>query len=136
MKTRHFLMKAMVTDRFLLVGTHVMLLWLALLGVTAAATPLPNPCLPSSVGVASFHVTNMGTGPHDANAIFPYKGTWHIMHQANWTDWAHLVSTDMVRWTRIPSALAPNGAYSLHLAFHLAPWETTGSISRALSVHR
>lgn len=51
----------------------------------------------------------MGTGPHDANAVFPYKGTWHIMHQANWTDWAHLVSSDMVRWTRLPSALAPNG---------------------------
>ena len=37
--------------------------------------------------------TNMGIGPHDANAIFQYKGTWHAMHQANWTDWAHLVST-------------------------------------------
>jgi len=22
---------------------------------------------------------------------------WHVMHQANWTDWAHLVSTDLVR---------------------------------------
>jgi len=99
----------MATDCQPLVGTHIMLLWFAVLGMTAAATPLPNPCLPSSVGVSSFHVTNMGTGPHDANAIFPYKGTWHIMHQANWTDWAHLVSTDMVRWTRIPSALAPNG---------------------------
>lgn len=31
------------------------------------------------------------------------------MHQANWTDWAHLTSTDLVRWTRLKSALAPNG---------------------------
>ena len=38
-----------------------------------------------------------------------YKGMWHAMHQANWTDWAHLVSTDLVRWTRLKSALAPNG---------------------------
>ena len=29
--------------------------------------------------------------------------------QANWTDWAHLVSTDMAKWTRLPSALSPNG---------------------------
>jgi len=34
---------------------------------------------------------------------------WHVMHQANWTDWAHLVSTDLIHWTRIPSALFPNG---------------------------
>jgi len=51
----------------------------------------------------------MGTGPHDGNAIFQYKGTWHVVHQANWTDWAHLTSTDLVRWTRLKSALAPNG---------------------------
>lgn len=38
-----------------------------------------------------------------------YKGMWHIFHQANWTDWAHLVSTDLVRWSRLPSALSPNG---------------------------
>ena len=31
---------------------------------------------------------------------------WNVQ---NWTDWAHLVSTDMVRWTRLPSALTPNG---------------------------
>ena len=32
-----------------------------------------------------------------------------VMHQANWSDWAHLVSTDLVHWTRIQSALSPNG---------------------------
>jgi len=84
------------------------LAWLVLLGLGAAA-PLPDPCLPTSVDVSKFHITNMGIGPHDANAVFPYKGKWHVMHQANWTDWAHLVSTDMVRWTRLPSALSPNG---------------------------
>ena len=56
-----------------------------------------------------YHVTNMGIGPHDVNAIFNYRGTWHCMHQANWTDWAHLVSTDLAHWTRVPSALYPNG---------------------------
>ena len=31
------------------------------------------------------------------------------LFQANWTDWAHLVSTDLAHWTRIESALSPNG---------------------------
>ena len=53
----------------------------------------PDACLPTSVTTPSLHITGMGVGPHDANAIFPYKGVWHAMHQANWTDWAHLVST-------------------------------------------
>ena len=69
----------------------------------------PDACLPTSVQTPSFHITGMGVGPHDANAIFPYKGVWHAMHQANWTDWAHLTSPDLVHWTRTPSALAPNG---------------------------
>lgn len=71
--------------------------------------PPPNPCHANVTNEARFHITNMGVGPHDANAIFHYKGMWHVMHQANWTDWAHLVSTDMVHWTRLPSALSPNG---------------------------
>ena len=62
----------------------------------------------------------MGVGPHDANAIFPYKGVWHAMHQANWTDWAHLTSPDLVHWTRTPSALSPNG-----------DWDGTQIVSKA-----
>ena len=71
--------------------------------------PPPNPCNASVTNAPQFHISNMGSGPHDANAIFKYKGQWHVMHQANWTDWAHLVSSDLVRWTRISSALSPNG---------------------------
>ncbi len=71
--------------------------------------PPPNPCNAGVTDAPQFHISNMGSGPHDANAIFQYKGQWHVMHQANWTDWAHLVSSDLVKWTRIPSALSPNG---------------------------
>ena len=57
-----------------------------------------------------FHVGHgPGTGPRDPNALFQYMGVWHLMYQANWTDWAHIVSADLVRWTRLPSALAPRG---------------------------
>jgi sucrose-6-phosphate hydrolase SacC (GH32 family) len=71
--------------------------------------PPPDPCNASCTDAPQYHISNMGAGPHDANAIFHWKGQWHVMHQANWTDWAHLVSTDLVTWTRIPSALSPNG---------------------------
>ena len=71
---------------------------------SGASCPIAPPPLPK------FHISvNLGDGPRDVNAIFAYRGVWHAMHQANWTDWAHLVSTDLVRWTRLPSALSPNG---------------------------
>ena len=57
----------------------------------------------ASACLRRFHLTNLGVGPHDLNSIFYYKGMWHVMHQANWTDWAHLVSVDLARWTRLPS---------------------------------
>ena len=94
--------------------------------------PPPNPCGSGVTDAPQWHISNMGAGPHDANALFEYKGVWHAMHQANWTDWAHLVSTgpplsiprgapvrtphslrwglaDLVHWSRLPSALSPNG---------------------------
>ena len=69
----------------------------------------PNPCSPNVTNEPQFHIYNMAIGPHDPNAIFKHRGVWHAFHQANWTDWAHLTSDDLVRWTRQPSALFPNG---------------------------
>lgn len=79
----------------------------AVVAIAAALVPPPQ-CDPGSP-LPSFHITGLGTGPHDANAIFRYGNVWHLMHQSNWTDWAHLVSTDLVHWTRFPSVLSPNG---------------------------
>lgn len=69
----------------------------------------PNPCRANATVEPKFHIYNMGIGPHDPNAIFRYQGVWHVYHQANWTDWAHLTSYDLVHWLRRPSALYPNG---------------------------
>ena len=45
-------------------------------------TPPPNPCLPAGSAAPRYHITNMGRpAPHDVNAIFRYKGLWHVMHQ-------------------------------------------------------
>ena len=69
----------------------------------------PDPCQTNVTNAPRYHLTNLGIGPHDVNSIFRYRGVYHVMHQANWTDWAHLVSTDLAHWTRIQSALSPNG---------------------------
>jgi hypothetical protein len=65
----------------------------------------PNPCLGTTK--ARWHVSNLGIGPHDLNAFFIYNGVYHIMHQSNWADWAHVVSEDGAHWSRLPSALGP-----------------------------
>ena len=65
--------------------------------------PPPDPCGSNVTNAPQYHLTNLGVGPHDLNSIFYYEGVWHVMHQANWTDWGHLVSLDLARWTRLPS---------------------------------
>eukprot|EP01051_Picozoa_sp_SAG22_P010135 SAG22_NODE_892_length_6646_cov_21.438369_3_plen_762_part_00 len=78
--------------------------------------------------------TSWPGGVNDVNAVFQYKGVWHIMHQCDGGDpgvpcgggwegptkhpdprtqrfyhsWGHVVSKDLVRWKRLADALAPN----------------------------
>ena len=78
--------------------------------------------------------TSWPGGVNDVNAVFQHQGVWHIMHQCDGGDagvpcgggwegptkhpdprtqryyhsWGHVVSTDLVRWKRLPDALAPN----------------------------
>ncbi len=78
--------------------------------------------------------TSWPGGVNDVNAVFQYQGVWHVMHQCDGGDagvpcgggwegptkhpdprtqtyyhsWGHVVSTDLVRWKRLPDALVPN----------------------------
>ena len=42
---------------------------------------------------------------NDANAIFLYKGIYHVMNQAGGGNWTHAVSNDLVHWKHIDDAL-------------------------------
>lgn len=64
-------------------------------------------------------------GLNDVNAIFEDSGVYHAMHQepvdpdknssSGPHAWAHLVSTDLVRWRKLAPAIAPTGdAYDAH----------------------
>ena len=80
--------------------------------------PVEYPYLPT------FHVLNnvsvMPNGGlhveplNDINAIFFYRGLYHVMCQAGGGNWTHAVSSDLSRWFRIQDALgkgAPNSSW-------------------------
>ncbi len=74
----------------------------------AAAAPLHDPLRPA------FHYLPERNWINDPCAPVFFRGQYHLFHQYNphaavWGDmhWAHAVSPDMVRWQRLPVALAP-----------------------------
>ena len=104
-----------------------------------APPPEPNPdtgseCMPAGVRlsadqmngtsslVPTFHPINnvslMADGLpqlenlNDANAIFRYRGLWHLMNQAGGGGWAHSVSEDLVHWYHLANALGKGPANS------------------------
>lgn len=75
----------------------------------------PLECQPTNVepNWPTFHVVNKVTDDpplkmehlNDANAIFEYKGIYHVMCQAGGGNWTHAVSNDLVTWYRVKDAL-------------------------------
>ena len=84
-----------------------------MLGIAACATtPEPSPP-PPSVGPTTdpqdvwrprFHFAPSTGQLADPNGLVWYAGEWHLFHQSEGT-WAHAVSTDLVRWRTLPTAL-------------------------------
>jgi hypothetical protein len=91
----------------------------SLLQVAVAAATAADPPLCTSVpGRPTFHPcgellagTQHTTHANDINAIFWYRGMYHAMFQERkpypCADWAHLVSTNLATWKRLPDALVP-----------------------------
>jgi sucrose-6-phosphate hydrolase SacC (GH32 family) len=84
----------------------------------AVAAVAPDPLCTSAPGRPTFHPcgellagTQHTTHANDINAIFWYKGLYHAMFQERkpypCADWAHLVSTNLATWKRLPDALVP-----------------------------
>ena len=68
-------------------------------------------------GAGSYTVSHWHAGTRceegDVNAIFSFRGIWHIFHQFRnrpRTSIGHQVSTDLVHWTRLPDALESGAA--------------------------
>lgn len=65
-----------------------------------------------------FHVTPTVGWLNDPNGFSYYQGKYHLFYQYNpynthWASmhWGHLVSDDMIRWERLPAAMAPDEPY-------------------------
>lgn len=65
-----------------------------------------------------FHVSPTVGWLNDPNGFSYYNGKYHLFYQYNpysthWASmhWGHLVSDDMIRWERMPAAMAPDKEY-------------------------
>jgi hypothetical protein len=56
----------------------------------------------------------VGGWPTDGNALFKYKGHYHLMHQdhTHGTTWGHVVSVDLAHWTRVRPIFSPKDPYN------------------------
>eukprot|EP00039_Didymoeca_costata_P023013 m.347742 g.347742 ORF g.347742 m.347742 type:complete len:140 (+) comp33911_c0_seq1:50-469(+) len=104
------------------------LLSLFVVQVLCAAGDEPLPCTSATEqpNWPIYHIINNvskdSAGLHirplnDANAIFQYKGIWHVMNQAGGGIWTHAISTDLAHWAHIPDALVANKS---------SPWDHSG----------
>lgn len=75
------------------------------------------PAVPAQV-LPAFHVTGIRGWINDPNGFSLYKGEYHLFFQYHpysnqWgpMHWGHVKSKDMIRWERLPAALAPDADY-------------------------
>ena len=76
-----------------------------------------GPHIPNSERPA-FHATPTIGWMNDPNGFSVYKGEYHLFYQyhpysVEWgpMHWGHLKSKDLIRWERLPAALAPDEEY-------------------------
>jgi hypothetical protein len=62
-------------------------------------------CLTTAAAAGSscpfhLHGHEIGGGPHDPNALFQWRGQWHMMWQSN-GGWGHAISGDLAHWSKL-----------------------------------
>jgi len=89
---------------------------------SSSSATTPNTCQPRAAhpfmpiyhiigNVTSDPTTGKVTAVEDINdvsAIFLWKGLYHVYHQCCQNHWDHVVSKDLMHWTRLPPPIVPN----------------------------
>ena len=88
-----------------------------------------GPHIPDSQRPA-FHATPTIGWMNDPNGFSIYKGEYHLFYQYHpysneWgpMHWGHLKSRDLIRWERLPAAMAPDMPYDASGCFSGSAWE-------------
>ncbi|MBR2259495.1 MAG: glycoside hydrolase family 32 protein [Blautia sp.] len=75
-------------------------------------------------GRPAFHLTPRVGWMNDPNGFCRYQGKYHMFYQyypfaSHWDSmhWGHAVSEDLLHWTAVPAALAPDEAYDYNGCF-------------------
>jgi beta-fructofuranosidase len=84
----------------------------------------------------TYHAMSRYNWANDPNGVIWYNGQFHLFYQhnpyaANWgpMHWGHQVSTDFIKWTHLPVALAPDKTYDKDLgAFSGTAIEKDGNL--------
>jgi sucrose-6-phosphate hydrolase SacC (GH32 family) len=97
-----------------------MLVLLLALGAFMAAAE-PNTCQPRSrqpfmpiyhtIGNVTTDANGLVTNVesiNDLSSVILYKGIYHVFHQCCQNHWDHVVSKDLIHWTRLPPPIVPN----------------------------
>jgi fructan beta-fructosidase len=82
-----------------------------------------------------YHFTPEANWMNDPNGMVYYAGEYHLFYQYNPHDvqwgpmhWGHTVSTDLVHWTHLPVALAPDDKGDIFSGNVVVDWNNTSGL--------
>ena len=92
-----------------------------LLVIASVTMATPNTCQPRAahpflpiyhiIGNVTTSESGIVTSVEDINdvsSVILYKGIYHVFHQCCQNHWDHVVSKDLIHWTRLPPPITPN----------------------------